>query len=99
MRDQFAQGFYSSRAWANCRRAYASSVGRLCEDCLAQGVYRPGEQVHHVIPLTPDNIDDPTVTLDWRNLRLLCKPCHDRRHRSPRRWSIDDDGNVTIAPL
>lgn len=83
MREQFARAFYSSRAWARCRRAYASSVGGLCEDCLAQGVYTPGEQVHHMTPLTPDNIDDPSVTLDWRNLRLLCKPCHDKLLSNP----------------
>ena len=42
MKD-FAKSFYASRAWKNCRRAYAASVGGLCEDCKAKGLIMPGE--------------------------------------------------------
>ena len=30
--------------------------------------------------LTPDNINDPAVSLSWSNLRLLCRDCHAKRH-------------------
>ena len=95
MKD-YAKGFYKSQAWKKCRAAYARSRGGLCERCLSKGIYTPGEIVHHKVHLTPDNIDDPTVTLDWNNLELVCRECHAAEHdRRQRRWSIDELGRVT----
>lgn len=45
--------------------------------------------MHHVIPLTVDNIGDPKITLSWSNLRLLCKDCHAKRHAERKRYRID----------
>ena len=87
---EFARGFYKGRAWQQCRDGYAASVGGLCEDCLAKGLYRPGEIVHHMIELTPDNINDPAVSL-----RLLCRDCHAKRHGARRRYRVDPAGRVT----
>lgn len=92
---EFARGFYKGRAWQQCRDGYAASVGGLCEDCLAKGLYRPGEIVHHMIELTPDNINDPAVSLSWSNLRLLCRDCHAKRHGARRRYRVDPAGRVT----
>lgn len=94
----FAKGFYQSKAWLDTRRAYAASVGGLCEDCLAKGLYTPGKIVHHVIPLTPDNITNPTVALSWDNLRLVCQDCHAAEHRQykGRRYRTLEDGTVII---
>ena len=42
------------------------------------------------------------VSLNWDNLELLCKACHDEQHprgQTARRWSIAPDGTVDIAPL
>ena len=36
--------------------------------------------MHHKVYLTPENIGDPTVTLDWSNLELVCRSCHDAEH-------------------
>ena len=47
-----------------------------------------------MVHLSPTNIDDPTVTLNWSNLMALCKQCHADQHRTVRRWQVDDDGNV-----
>lgn len=94
MRD-FAKAFYKSRAWQNCRTGYAASVGGLCEDCLDKGLYRPGEIVHHMTELTPDNINDPAVSLSWSNLRLLCRDCHAKRHGTTKRYKVDEAGRVT----
>ena len=86
---EFAKAFYKSKAWQRCRDGYAASVGGLCEDCLAKGLYRPGEIVHHMTELTPDNINDPAVSLSWSNLRLLCRDCHAKRHGARRRYRVD----------
>ncbi|MCM1213305.1 MAG: hypothetical protein NC331_11370 [Lachnospiraceae bacterium] len=78
MAHEWAKPFYNSAQWKRCRDAYISkrlSVdGGLCEECHEQ----PGHIVHHKVALTPDNINDPDVTLDHRLLSYECKACHDR---------------------
>lgn len=94
MKD-WAKGFYKSAAWKSCRAAYAASVGGLCERCLQRGVYKPGEIVHHKVWLTPENINDPAVTLNWKNLELVCRDCHAELHDArKRRYKIDPNGSV-----
>ena len=100
MHEQFANAFYGSQAWKDCRQAYRKAKGGLCERCLAKGLVTAGSrsmplQVHHKIELTPENIGDPNITLNWANLQLLCKDCHDEVHTagSPR-WRVDESGHV-----
>lgn len=93
--------FYSSGAWKKCRESYRKSVGGLCENCLKKGIYTPGEIVHHNIEhVTPDNVDNPEVTLSFDNLELLCRDCHAKEHdemygHDARRYIVDAHGNVT----
>ena len=95
MKD-YAERFYKSQAWQQCRAAYASERRGLCERCLARGVFSPGEIVHHKIHLTPENISDPTITLNFDNLELLCRLCHaDEHQRALRRFRVDASGRVT----
>ena len=89
---EFAKLFYTSEAWAKNRKAYAKSVGGLCERCLTKGLYTPGKVVHHKIHLSPDNITDPNITMGWDNLQLLCQDCHAAVHRREKRWHFDKDG-------
>lgn len=105
MAKEFTKGFYNSVAWKNCRAAYRASVGGLCERCLRNGLYVPGEIVHHKKHIAPDNINDPSILLDWNNLELLCRGCHKEEHRDDylrgrnaykKRYRIDDFGNVII---
>lgn len=95
-RDAAALPFYSSGAWKECRKAYAEYRSHLCERCLSRGQIKRGEIVHHVIPLTADNITDPEITLSWNNLQLLCRRCHGEVHAG-RRFMVDDAGHVTAA--
>lgn len=89
--------FYVSGAWIDCARAYRAAHP-LCERCRARHEISVSEQVHHKIRLTPENIDDPDVALNWDNLEALCWDCHKAEHRTTRlrRWSVDDDGAVTV---
>ncbi|WP_270638697.1 HNH endonuclease [Megamonas funiformis] len=51
--------------------------------------------VHHKVPLTPKNIDDPYITCGWDNLMLLCIECHNKIHsKERRRMLFDDNGNL-----
>lgn len=88
MAKAFAKKFYSSKAWQDCRNAYAKKVHYLCEDCLARGIYRPGEIVHHKIEIDPVTIEIPEIALGFNNLELVCRECHARKHeQSGGRWA------------
>ena len=90
----FADDFYVLQKWIRCARGYRNAVGGLCERCRAKGLIVPAEEVHHKIKLTPDNINRPEIALNWSNLIALCKDCHMKEHRKPKRWTVDEDGNV-----
>lgn len=93
--QEYAKAFYFSTAWRSCREAYAKSVGGLCERCLERGLYVPGEIVHHKVHITPENINDESVTLSWDNLELVCRECHaDEHRRVKKRYKVDEFGRV-----
>ena len=80
--------------WIKCSRAYRKEKGGICERCAKKGLIVPGMEVHHKIKLTPENINDPMVALNWDNLELLCKDCHLMEHERVR-WRVDQNGHVT----
>lgn len=88
--------FYGSNAWKQTRTAYAKSKKGLCELCLARGIIKPGEIVHHKVHLTAETVNDPSVALSFDNLQLLCRDCHGEQHRTPRRWRTDKETNEII---
>lgn len=93
--QEYAKQFYKSQAWRRCRDAYAKSQGGLCERCREKGLIVAGHDVHHKIHLTPDNIHDPDIALNWDNLELLCRSCHEQEHRRVRpRYNVDELGRV-----
>lgn len=96
MKD-YSEQFYKSRAWQHTRAAYLSSVGGLCERCLRRGLYVPAQIVHHRVYITPENIDDPRVTLAPKNLEALCRECHADEHLgTEKRYTVDEYGRVRV---
>lgn len=59
--------------------------------------------MHHIIELTPDNINNPSISLNPRNLMLLCNDCHNKLHHrfeqgaSSRSYSYDSEGHVVAV--
>lgn len=103
MARDFSRRFYKSKAWEDTRAAYIRSVHGLCERCFAHGKLVPGEIVHHKVHLTPENINDPSITLAFGNLEYVCRQCHADEHpeiygrgeeRQPRRFSFDENGDL-----
>ena len=76
MKD-YARSFYNSKKWRTTQRAYMVSQHYVCERC--GGVARI---VHHRKHITPGNIVDLAVTLDWKNLEAVCLECHNGAHGS-----------------
>ena len=103
MAKEFAKAFYQGQAWKDCREVYRKSKSGLCERCLAKGLIVPGVVVHHKKYLTPENINDPSVTLNFENLELVCRACHEEEHSSlshkaKKRYNGDAFGRVEAWP-
>lgn len=102
MAKEFAKAFYSSKRWQDCRNEYAKQAKHLCERCLLKGIIKPGEIVHHITELTPDNINDPNIALSFSNLELVCRECHAELHEQKnfgKRFVIGPNGEVIpISP-
>lgn len=95
--QDFAKPFYKSKTWQKCRENYVKKTGGLCEECLKHGRYTPAEIVHHKVHITPHNIYNPEVTLNFENLESLCRKCHGERHGSyVRRYVVDELGRVEV---
>ena len=99
MAQDWAKSFYNSKKWIKCRELYKQEKNGLCERCLKRGIYNPGEEVHHKIYLTPENINNPEITLNWDRLELLCATCHSKEHNekhSPLRDDVmfDENGDL-----
>ena len=71
----YAKKFYRSKNWRKLRDLYMANQNYICERCgnLAH-------IVHHTVYITPQNINDPAVTLQWDNLEALCIDCHNSEH-------------------
>lgn len=99
MAKEYAKSFYNSRAWRNSSKAYAKSVGCLCERCKKNGIIKPYKIVHHKIYISPENIHDISITLNWDNFEAVCKECHDDEHLGDYKPTVkgtrfDEYGNI-----
>jgi len=100
MAREFAKAFYESDTWRKCRSAYIESVQGLCERCG-----KPGNIVHHKKHITPANINDPDITLNFDNLKCVCQDCHAIEHSKDTEPAIKSgliftaNGDIVKAPL
>lgn len=97
---QWAEWFYNSDEWRECRETFLQSKGYLCERCSTPDDPVTAKIAHHKIYLTRNNITDPRITLSWTNLEALCQDCHNKEHhRSERRkrYAFDEAGNLVPA--
>lgn len=76
MAKEWAKKFYQSTQWINTRDYILSKYHYICQKCREH----PAEIVHHIIWLTPKNINDPDITLGENNLTPVCRECHAKIH-------------------
>lgn len=70
--------FYSSGEWKALRRSIVLRDKNVCQKCGKLIFSKPN--VHHVIHLTPNNIDDENISLNPDNLITVCEDCHNKIH-------------------
>lgn len=73
---EFAKAFYKSSQWRNVRGYCMIRDHYLCVKCG-----EPAAEVHHIVHLSPQNINDPSISLNPDNLISLCRKCHFEEHR------------------
>lgn len=100
MAKEYAKKFYKSKAWQRCRYSFIqtriSIDGGMCEHCREV----PGYIVDHVEEITPNNINDPLITLNHSNLQYLCLVCHNKKtfqKYSPLRDGFKFNGNGDLV--
>lgn len=84
--------FYLSVRWEVLRAIKIASVDELCEKCDAIGT-----ETHHKIHLTPDNLNNPEISLNQDNFMLLCNEFHNKeygRFECNKEYEFDIDGHV-----
>ena len=97
MARDFAKQFYNSSAWKKARMMCLSKNHGICQRC---GKTFPSKDliIHHRVHLTPDNINDPEITLNQNNLECICWSCHSIEHGNKndlnKEFVFDDDGNI-----
>jgi hypothetical protein len=78
MAREFAKKLYQSAKWRKLRANYIAERqlidGGLCEI----GCGNSGEELHHIKPLTPENVNDPNIATNPDNLKWVCRNCHFR---------------------
>ncbi len=90
---QFAKEFYQSKAWRDVRNYVFKRDFGICVRCG-----EIGEIVHHKKYLTPNNINNPSISLNPDNLELVCRVCHALEHEGQKaiatNLQFDKDGNI-----
>lgn len=94
MAKSFSKPFYDSRLWKNTRKQILRDAGYTCQECNANRA----SEVHHKIPLTPENINDISISLHPDNLEAVCGECHKKITKGVgdvvEGYAFDEEGNV-----
>lgn len=97
MAKKYALSFYKSKEWIKCRDGFMKSKHYICERCGGLAYI-----VHHKKHITPNNINNPNITLNWDNLQALCLECHNKIHGNSKvcadGLSFDENGNLIHTP-
>jgi len=90
-------GFYQSKQWLRLAKVVRLKYRGVCQSCG-----NAGKHVHHIIPITELNKNDPSVTLNIDNLILLCKACHSEIHQNSacvgKEYMFDKQGVLVKRP-
>lgn len=88
------KSFYASASWQTFRLAVIAERGLRCEHC-GKPVIRASElTLHHIIELTPANVQDATIALNPANVLVVHHHCHNQIHQ---RFGYEPERGVWIV--
>ena len=109
MSQEFSTPFYHSKAWKTTQEAYMAAsievpgVGvcppYACERCFQAGRLTAAEIVHHIVWLTPENVNDPDIAINPDNLMRVCRDCHAAIHYPGFEQRVRFGENGEVLPL
>lgn len=101
MAKAFSNRFYHSKKWKEIRAYILQRDFYLCQICKTPNC----NTVHHIKELTPQNINDSSITVNPSNLITVCNRCHNLIHdrykhsEENQRYTFDEEGNVIPSTL
>ena len=81
------KAFYRSHKWQDTRNAYFKKARGLCEICLAKGLIKQGEIVHHKVEMNSETIQNEALAYGFDNLQLVCRDCHANIHDMKKKYA------------
>jgi 5-methylcytosine-specific restriction endonuclease McrA len=86
--------FYNSSKWRRFQKYIRTKRYGICETCG-----NAGWEVHHIVPLTLNNVDDDEIAIGEDNVQLLCTSCHNakREEESHVRQDVTFDANGNLV--
>jgi hypothetical protein len=88
------QTFYASDKWRDLRLTLIVERGNVCQHCgriIARSIDIIG---HHKIELTPENVQDHSISLNPELIELVCFDCHNKEHH---RFGAQQSSGVYIV--
>jgi hypothetical protein len=74
------KSFYASEAWVTLRLLLINERGNRCEHCKKIVPKSKDLIGHHKIDLTPENVNDRSISLDPEKIEIICFECHNKVH-------------------
>lgn len=75
------QTFYASDAWRAFRLTVIAERGTRCEHCRERVAKAQELTLHHIIELTPENVNDAMIALNPDNVLVVHHGCHNQIHK------------------
>lgn len=76
MAKEFSRLIYMRKRWRDVRKEALRRDQYTCQSCGARA-----EEVHHLIPITPETVADDKIVYGLDNLQSLCFRCHQMETR------------------
>ncbi len=75
------KSFYASEIWQNFRLLIINKRGMICEHCGQLIAEISDLTIHHKTELTPENVNDVTISLNPDNVMIVHHDCHNQIHK------------------
>jgi hypothetical protein len=88
------KAFYSSQSWTTLRLNLINERGNRCERCK-EIIPRSRDIIgHHIEEITPETVNDYTISLNPDNIEIICFDCHNKEHK---RFGYENERRVFLV--